>query len=149
MSTFMEHDSECYIEHGDDRMGNIEVGDKILMTSSYLGRCCCWWTSDLCIPCFCQKIKNVDDENGRICHQHLTSQTSVTNIDVALDWGEVIHRANTYDYGCLYLTYCLPISYKMQYLFLNSTPEFQREMNAEDLTCSICLGFVFKYFSGV
>ena len=36
----------------------------------------------------------------------------------------------------------------MHYLFWNSSLKFRREMNAEDLSCSICLGFLLKYFLG-
>ncbi len=40
----------------------------------------------------------------------------------------------------------LPVSrIKCDIYFLTSHLNFRREMNAEDLTCSICLGFVLKY----
>ena len=39
----------------------------------------CWWQGDVGSLCYCQKIENVRDKNGR----NISSPTSVTDIDVA------------------------------------------------------------------
>ena len=70
-------DSELYFEDlipgFIDSYGDRDVGDIVMLATWN------WW-----------QIEDVGNQNGQNCHQHISSPTSVNNLDVTLVWNNLL-----------------------------------------------------------